>query len=115
MRDGGLQTPVLFLTARDSVPDRVKGLNPCADDYLVKPFAFSELLARVRTLLRRGQALHGDVLRVADLEIDFRRLSVTRACCIALKSDPGFASKIDPPGLAGLWPRMPVFCQFVFP
>lgn len=79
MRDSGLQMPVLFLTARDSVPDRVKGLDLGADDYLVKPFAFSELLARVRTLLRRGQALHGDLLRVADLEIDFRRLSVTRA------------------------------------
>jgi len=54
LRDAGRDTPVLFLTARDSVDDRVKGLELGADDYLVKPFAFAELLARVRTLLRRG-------------------------------------------------------------
>jgi two-component system copper resistance phosphate regulon response regulator CusR len=79
MRSNKRQTPVLFLTARDSVPDRVKGLDLGADDYLVKPFAFSELLARIRSLLRRGQALHEDVLRIADLELDFMRLRVTRA------------------------------------
>ena len=79
MRDNQQQTPVLFLTARDSVADRVKGLDLGADDYLVKPFAFSELLARIRSLLRRGQSLHEDVLRIADLEIDFKRLRVTRA------------------------------------
>lgn len=79
MRSNRLQTPVLILTARDSVPDRVKGLDLGADDYLVKPFAFSELLARIRSLLRRGQELHDDVLRVADLELDFMRLRVTRA------------------------------------
>ncbi|MHB8535723.1 MAG: heavy metal response regulator transcription factor [Sulfuricaulis sp.] len=62
-------TPILFLTARDAVEERVKGLDLGADDYLVKPFAFSELLARIRTLLRRGKHEHGDVLRVADLEI----------------------------------------------
>src|SRR5690606_14249449 len=56
LREAGKRTPVLFLTARDSVEDRVKGLELGADDYLVKPFAFAELLARVRTLLRRGQA-----------------------------------------------------------
>src|SRR3546814_4534759 len=56
LRDAESSTPVLFLTARDSVEDRVKGLELGADDYLVKPFAFSELLARVRTLLRRGSA-----------------------------------------------------------
>src|SRR3546814_11145549 len=54
LRDAGKQMPVLFLTARGSVDDRVKGLELGADDYLIKPFAFSELLARVRTLLRRG-------------------------------------------------------------
>ena len=54
LRESGKQVPVLFLTARDSVVDRVKGLDLGADDYLVKPFAFAELLARVRTLLRRG-------------------------------------------------------------
>jgi two-component system copper resistance phosphate regulon response regulator CusR len=70
---------VLFLTARDHVDDRVKGLDLGADDYLVKPFAFSELLARVRTLLRRGKAMETEVLRAADLELDLRRRRVTRA------------------------------------
>ena len=79
MRNNQLQTPVLFLTARDSVADRVKGLDLGADNYLVKPFAFSELLARIRSLLRRGQSLHKDVLCIADLEIDFKRLRVSRA------------------------------------
>ena len=67
------QTPVLFLTARDRVEDRVRGLETGADDYLVKPFAFSELLARVRTLLRRRPQAEPDVLRVADLELDLAR------------------------------------------
>ena len=71
--------PVLFLTARDSVEDRVKGLELGADDYLVKPFAFAELLARVRTLLRRGAAPAGDTtLKAADLELDLLRRRVTR-------------------------------------
>jgi two-component system copper resistance phosphate regulon response regulator CusR len=70
LRRTGTQTPVLFLTARDSVPDRVKGLDLGADDYLVKPFAFSELLARIRTILRRGPSRHSDTLRFADLELD---------------------------------------------
>lgn len=73
-----LQTPVLFLTARDKVEDRVKGLELGADDYLVKPFAFSELLARVRTLLRRGKVAQPEVLRVADLELDPVRRKATR-------------------------------------
>jgi two-component system, OmpR family, copper resistance phosphate regulon response regulator CusR len=72
------QTPVLFLTARDDVADRVKGLELGADDYLVKPFAFSELLARVRSVLRRGGKPHGEQLRVGDLEIDPRRRKVSR-------------------------------------
>ena len=72
--------PVLFLTARDQVEDRVKGLELGADDYLVKPFAFSELLARVRTLLRRGgKAKESEFLRAADLELDLLRRRVTRA------------------------------------
>lgn len=78
LRRGGDTTPVLFLTARDAVPDRVKGLELGADDYLVKPFAFAELLARVRTLLRRGQAQKENVVRVADLALDFQRHAVTR-------------------------------------
>ena len=72
--------PVLFLTARDQVEDRVKGLELGADDYLVKPFAFSELLARVRTLLRRGnKAKDSEVLRAADLELDLLRRRVVRS------------------------------------
>ena len=73
------ETPVLFLTARDQVDDRVKGLELGADDYLVKPFAFSELLARVRALLKRGKPAAADALSVADLEIDPIRRRVTRA------------------------------------
>ncbi len=72
------QTPVLFLTARDKVEDRVKGLELGADDYLVKPFAFSELLARIRTLMRRGKVQQPDVLCVADLELDPLRRRASR-------------------------------------
>jgi two-component system copper resistance phosphate regulon response regulator CusR len=71
-------TPVLFLTARDEIPDRVRGLELGADDYLVKPFAFAELLARARTLLRRGPVREPEIVRVADLEVDLRRHRVTR-------------------------------------
>jgi two-component system copper resistance phosphate regulon response regulator CusR len=80
LRNRGLQMPVLFLTARDDVADRVKGLELGADDYLVKPFSFAELLARVRTILRRGRTA-GDVtsFRVADLEMDLLRRRVHRA------------------------------------
>ena len=71
IRESECQVPVLFLTARDSVDDRVKGLELGADDYLVKPFAFAELLARVRTLLRRGTApVLADQITVADLILD---------------------------------------------
>ena len=73
------ETPVLFLTARDQVDDRVKGLELGADDYLVKPFAFSELLARVRVLLKRGKQPAADTLSLADLEIDPIRRRVTRS------------------------------------
>ena len=79
LRRGGQELPVLFLTARDQVEDRVRGLELGADDYLVKPFAFSELLARVRTLLRRGKTKEPEVLRAADLELDLLRRRVTRA------------------------------------
>ncbi len=79
MRRQGKQTPVLFLTARDKVEDRVRGLELGADDYLVKPFAFSELLARVRALTRRGGMHEPETLRVADLEVDLLRRRATRA------------------------------------
>jgi two-component system copper resistance phosphate regulon response regulator CusR len=79
LRRGGREMPVLFLTARDQVEDRVRGLELGADDYLVKPFAFSELLARVRTLLRRRRSKEPELLRAADLELDLLRHRVTRA------------------------------------
>jgi two-component system copper resistance phosphate regulon response regulator CusR len=78
LRGSGVLTPILFLTARDTVRDRVKGLELGADDYLVKPFAFSEFLARVRSLLRRPPAREETHLRVEDLEIDTRRHKAAR-------------------------------------
>jgi|SRR6185437_9240111 len=79
LRVRGKQMPVLFLTARDTVEDRVKGLELGADDYLVKPFAFSELLARIRTILRRSTKPQQDLLRVSDLEVDLVRHRATRS------------------------------------
>jgi two-component system copper resistance phosphate regulon response regulator CusR len=79
IRHQGKHLPVLFLTARDQVEDRVKGLESGADDYLVKPFAFSELLARVRALLRRGGTSEPKLLQVANLELDLLRRRATRA------------------------------------
>jgi two-component system copper resistance phosphate regulon response regulator CusR len=74
-----VKTPVLFLTARDRVEDRVRGLELGGDDYLVKPFAFSELLARLHALQRRGKQQESDVLKVADLEVQTLRRRVERA------------------------------------
>lgn len=79
LRQAGLRMPVLFLTARDSVEDRVHGLELGADDYLIKPFAFAELLARIRTLLRRGQSPAQDTeLSLADLRLDVLRRRAER-------------------------------------
>ncbi len=78
-RECGGDTPVLFLTARDAVEDRVKGLDSGADDYLIKPFSFQELLARIRVLLRRGKIGKPNVLRVGDLSLDISSHSVERA------------------------------------
>ena len=79
LRHDRARTPILFLTARDSVRDRVKGLELGADDYLVKPFAFAELLARVRSVLRRAPRQQAEHLRIADLEVDMRRHKATRS------------------------------------
>jgi len=79
LRRAGVGVPVLMLTARDAVDDRVRGLNLGADDYLVKPFAFSELVARVRSILRRGPQRRLETQRVGDLEIDLARHRATRS------------------------------------
>lgn len=79
LRRTGKQTPLLFLTARDLVQDRVRGLELGADDYLVKPFAFSELLARIRSVLRRGPTRPPDTVRIADLVVDPIRMKAFRA------------------------------------
>jgi len=79
IRRRGLELPVMFLTARDGVEDRVKGLELGADDYLPKPFAFSELVARLRTVLRRGPVRQADVLTIADLEVDSQKRKASRA------------------------------------
>ncbi len=79
LRRAEIHTPVLFLTARDSVSDRVKGFDLGADDYLIKPFHFSELLARIRSLMRRTPERREEIVTVGDLEIDPRRHRVQRA------------------------------------
>ncbi len=79
MRDSGIRTPVLMLTARDTTEDRVRGLDTGADDYLVKPFAYNELVARIRALLRRGAPDLGARLAISDLEMDVVRHVVTRS------------------------------------
>ena len=78
MRRSSIETPVLCLTARDGVEDRVKGLDLGADDYLVKPFAFEELVARVRAVIRRKHEVQSSVIQIADLEIDTAKKSATR-------------------------------------
>ncbi len=78
IRAEGNETPVLFLTARDSIEDRVEGLDIGADDYLVKPFAFDELLARIRVLLRKRTAHSTSIISIADLKIDLASREVTR-------------------------------------
>lgn len=79
LRSAGKSMPILFLTARDQVADRVKGLELGADDYLLKPFAFTELLARVRTLLRRGKTVAPETLEIADLKVNLVRRRAVRS------------------------------------
>ena len=78
LRERGLRTPILMLTARDAIEDRVRGLDSGADDYLVKPFAFAELMARLRALTRREPAAKGTVLQVGDLGLDTSTREVSR-------------------------------------
>ena len=79
LRAAGSPVPVLMVTARDTIDDRVEGLDTGADDYLTKPFDFRELLAHIRALLRRGQSLQPDTIKVDDLEVDTRARQVRRA------------------------------------
>ena len=79
LRATGLITPILMLTAKDTVDDKIRGLNTGADDYLVKPFSFGELLARIRALMRRSQTYKTRLLKVADLELDPVAHNVTRS------------------------------------
>jgi len=79
LRERGKETPVLMLTARGTVEDRIEGLDSGADDYLTKPFSFRELLARMRALLRRSKVIHLDQYTVSDLVIDTRSQSVVRS------------------------------------
>ncbi len=79
LRDRGVRTPVLMLTAKDAIEDRVRGLDSGADDYLVKPFAFSELLARIRALSRRHPVMQGTSLQTGDLAMDSTTREVSRA------------------------------------
>lgn len=78
IRNEGNNLPVLFLTARDSIEDRVEGLDIGADDYLVKPFAFEELLARIRVLIRKNSVSKSNIITVADLTVDISSRNVTR-------------------------------------
>ena len=92
----GTNVPILMLTARDAVSDRIAGLDSGADDYLVKPFAFAELLARIRALLRREPNLKSTVLQVGDLEMDTASRSVRRSGqAIALTSTDGVPTLVS--------------------
>jgi len=91
LRGAGVWAPVLMLTARDSVEDRVAGLDSGADDYLVKPFAFAELLARLRALARRGDGARPSVLVVGDLQLDPATREVTRGSSLVQLTAKEFA------------------------
>ncbi len=79
LRENGINSPIIMLTAKDAIKDKIKGLDEGADDYLTKPFAFEELLARIKALLRRNQQYKTEILKVADLEFDTLNHKVRRA------------------------------------
>ena len=79
VREKGIHTPILLLTAKDQIKDRVEGLNSGADDYLIKPFSFEELLARIRALMRRPASAQSNVIKVGDLSLDTLSYEVSRA------------------------------------
>jgi DNA-binding response OmpR family regulator len=91
LRDEGNHTPILMLTAKDRMQDRIAGLNSGADDYLVKPFAFGELLARIRAVLRRPRQVVEDILSSADLTLDIRSKEVWRGDTLIRLSSKEFA------------------------
>lgn len=91
LRSRGVETPVLFLTARDSVSDRVKGLDLGADDYLTKPFAFEELLARIRVLVRKRTGNKTNIYTLADLTVDTKKREVRRGDTLISLSSREFA------------------------
>lgn len=91
LRTRGVRTPILMLTARDTVEDRVAGLDGGADDYLVKPFAFAELLARLRALMRREPVLLGTTLEVADLSLDTATRQVSRSGTLVTLTNKEYA------------------------
>lgn len=91
LRSRGMRTPVMMLTARDAVADRIMGLDSGADDYLNKPFDFGELLARLRALLRRPESLQPSVLRIGDLEIDVHAHAVSRGGAVITLTSKEYA------------------------
>lgn len=91
LREHKKSVPILILTAKDKVEDRVEGLNAGADDYLVKPFAFEELLARIRALLRRPQEISNNVIKVGDLSLDRVKFEVKRGNAVISLSSTEFA------------------------
>ncbi len=102
LRRSGRETPVLFLTARNTVDDKVKGLKLGADDYMVKPFAFSELLARIRTILRRSPDRRPEIVRVADLEYKLTFSNIGRTGRARGSISPRRNSRSS-----GFWPPTP--------
>jgi DNA-binding response OmpR family regulator len=101
MRSNGITTPVLMLTARDAIEDRVEGLDTGADDYLPKPFAASELLARIRAMLRRKEDYKHDVIKFADIELDKSAMAIrchNKSVCLTNKAFQLMEMLVEHPG-----------------